>query len=153
MAYWVDYGFSFVKSDAQFRVPLALQMVFALATIALVLVLPESPRWLLKKGRDEQARAVLDQLSMHTDDVQRDAAVLMEYNEIKTALAEEEANGLITKDGKKMSGMRACFTNGKERYAHTFSPLAFELTTWTCQVLPPCDARCRFAIHAAALWN
>lgn len=115
MAYWVDYGFSFVKSDAQFRVPLALQMVFALATIALVLVLPESPRWLLKKGRDEQARAVLDQLSMHTDDVQRDAAVLMEFNEIKTALAEEEANGLITKDGKKMSGMRACFTNGKER--------------------------------------
>ena len=116
LAYWVDYGFSFVKSQAQFRVPLALQMVFALATIGLLFVLPESPRWLLKKGRDEEARAVLDQLSMHADDAQRDAQVSNDYNEIKAALAEEEANGLITKDGKKMSGMRACFTNGKERY-------------------------------------
>ncbi|GHJ83796.1 hypothetical protein NliqN6_0198 [Naganishia liquefaciens] len=118
LAYWVDYGFSFVKSQAQFRVPLALQMVFALATIGLLFVLPESPRWLLKKGRDEEARAVLDQLSMHADDAQRDAQVSNDYNEIKAALAEEEANGLITKDGKKMSGMRACFTNGKERFFH-----------------------------------
>jgi hypothetical protein len=115
LAYWVDYGFSFIKSQAQFRVPLALQMVFALATIALVIFLPESPRWLLKKGRDGQARVVLDQLSLHTDVAQRDAAVHVEYTEIKSALAEEEANGLITKDGKKMSGMRACFTNGRER--------------------------------------
>lgn len=113
-AYWVDYGFSFVQSAAQFRVPLALQIVFALATILLVLVLPESPRFLMKKGQDEKARAVLDQLSMHPDST-RQEAVEMEFTEIKAALMEEEANGLITKDGKKMSPVRACFTNGKER--------------------------------------
>lgn len=45
MAYWVDYGFSFVNSAAQFRVPLALQIVFAVVTLAGILVLPESPRW------------------------------------------------------------------------------------------------------------
>ncbi|KAJ9099729.1 hypothetical protein QFC20_005607 [Naganishia adeliensis] len=114
-AYWVDYGFSFVQSAAQFRVPLALQIVFALATISLVLVLPESPRFLLKNGQDEQARAVLDQLSLHPDST-RQEAVDMEFTEIKTALMEEEANGLITKSGKKMSPVRACFTNGKERF-------------------------------------
>jgi len=45
MAYWVDYGFSFVASAAQFRVPLALQIVFAVCTFAGIMVLPESPRW------------------------------------------------------------------------------------------------------------
>jgi hypothetical protein len=113
-AYWVDYGFSYVKSSAQFRVPLALQIAFALATIALVLILPESPRFLLKNGQDEKARAVLEQLSLHPDST-RAEAVDMEFMEIKTALMEEEGNGLVTKDGKRMSAVRACFTNGKER--------------------------------------
>ncbi len=45
MAYWVDYGFSHVNSAAQFRVPLALQIVFAVFTLAGIIVLPESPRW------------------------------------------------------------------------------------------------------------
>lgn len=44
-AYWVDYGLSFVENEAQFRFPLALQILFALCTAAAVLVLPESPRW------------------------------------------------------------------------------------------------------------
>lgn len=44
-AYWVDYGMSYVNNHAQFRFPLALQCLFALVTIALMLVLPESPRW------------------------------------------------------------------------------------------------------------
>ncbi|KAJ9093842.1 hypothetical protein QFC21_006213 [Naganishia friedmannii] len=116
-AYWVDYGFSYINSAAQFRVPLAIQIVFALATISLVLILPESPRFLLKTGQDEKARAVLDQLSLHPD-ATRAEAVDMEFTEIKTALMEEEANGLITKDGKRMSAVRACFTNGKERFFH-----------------------------------
>lgn len=44
-AYWVDYGMSFVDSEAQFRFPLALQCLFALVTILLMVFLPESPRW------------------------------------------------------------------------------------------------------------
>lgn len=44
-AYWVDYGMSFVDSQAQFRFPLALQCLFALLTILLISFLPESPRW------------------------------------------------------------------------------------------------------------
>lgn len=44
-AYWVDYGMSFVSSEAQFRLPLALQCLFAVLTIMLIAFLPESPRW------------------------------------------------------------------------------------------------------------
>lgn len=45
MAYWVDYGFSYVNSSAQFRVPLALQIAFAIITFVGIMILPESPRW------------------------------------------------------------------------------------------------------------
>ena len=45
LAYWVDYGFSFVQSEAQFRFPLALQILFAIVTAGSLLFLPESPRW------------------------------------------------------------------------------------------------------------
>lgn len=44
-AYWVDYGMSYESSDAQFRFPLALQVLFAILTFVGVLFLPESPRW------------------------------------------------------------------------------------------------------------
>ena len=45
LAYWVDYGFSYIDSAAQFRFPLALQILFALVTALNLLFLPESPRW------------------------------------------------------------------------------------------------------------
>jgi MFS family permease len=43
-AYWVDYGMSFVDSEAQFRFPLALQILFAIVTFLALFALPESPR-------------------------------------------------------------------------------------------------------------
>lgn len=41
----VDYGMSYDPSEAQFRFPLALQILFALLTFVGILFLPESPRW------------------------------------------------------------------------------------------------------------
>jgi hypothetical protein len=36
---------SYVKNEAQFRFPLALQILFAIVTFLGVMCLPESPRW------------------------------------------------------------------------------------------------------------
>jgi len=36
---------SYVLNDAQFRFPIALQILFAITTFLGVLFLPESPRW------------------------------------------------------------------------------------------------------------
>jgi hypothetical protein len=44
-----DYGFSYNKSEAQFRVPIAIQIVFAILTFVGVVFLPESPRWVRHK--------------------------------------------------------------------------------------------------------
>jgi len=65
VAYWVTYGFSYVSSSAQWRAPIALQVAFALATISMLVFLPETPRWLLSHDHAEEALDVLHRL--HTD--------------------------------------------------------------------------------------
>lgn len=59
VAAWVGLGMSFTASSVQWRFPLALSSVFAIITIITVSMMPESPRWLLKKGRVEEAREVM----------------------------------------------------------------------------------------------
>ena len=62
VAYWVDYGFGFVQSSAQWRCPIALQVVFAVSTIIIISFLPDTPRWLLSHDHIEEALQVLHRL-------------------------------------------------------------------------------------------
>ncbi|CAE6442431.1 unnamed protein product [Rhizoctonia solani] len=63
VSYWIDFGFFFVKnSSAQWRAPVALQIVFALVMIIGVELLPDSPRWLVNQGRYAEALAVISAL-------------------------------------------------------------------------------------------
>ncbi|KAJ0338633.1 hypothetical protein KNSL1_012359 [Colletotrichum chrysophilum] len=50
---------SFVGGPIAWRLPLAFQIIFALVVIVLVFALPESPRWLFKHGREQEAVQVL----------------------------------------------------------------------------------------------
>lgn len=59
LAYWIDYGFSHLTGSIAWRVPIGLQLVFAVCVTFLVWGLPESPRWLAKKGRLNEAVEVL----------------------------------------------------------------------------------------------
>ncbi|KAL3292374.1 hexose carrier protein [Colletotrichum asianum] len=54
-----DFGMSFVGGPIAWRLPLAFQIIFALVVIVLVFALPESPRWLFKHGREQEAVQVL----------------------------------------------------------------------------------------------
>lgn len=114
-SYWIDYGFSFIKNQSQFRAPLGFQMAFAIVTLVLIQWCPESPRWLLSRGRDADAQAVLRQLSVEPL-ADRDAVVDAEFKQIAEWIAEEKA--ALVRDGKPISQFRACFTNGKDRYFH-----------------------------------
>ncbi|KAJ5156756.1 hypothetical protein N7492_009559 [Penicillium capsulatum] len=59
IAYWFDFGMSFVGGPIAWRLPIAMQIVFALFVIALVFGLPESPRWLMNHGQEQEALEVL----------------------------------------------------------------------------------------------
>lgn len=98
LSYWTDYGMSFVSSQAQFRFPIALQILFALVTIGLIVFLPESPRWLIAHGRSSEARHILWRLQPDAKTMSPDHVIIdAEMKEIQHALEEErEAAGSTT---------------------------------------------------------
>ncbi|KKP04878.1 hypothetical protein THAR02_03056 [Trichoderma harzianum] len=84
ISYWIDLGLSFAPGSVAWRFPLAFQIVFCLFILAFVLGLPESPRWLILKGREEEAREVIAAIA---DVDLRDKHVENEFQAIKeTAL-------------------------------------------------------------------
>ncbi|KAM0478175.1 hypothetical protein ACHAPX_005364 [Trichoderma viride] len=59
ISYWIDLGLSFAPGSVAWRFPLAFQIIFCVFILAFVLGLPESPRWLILKGREDEAREVI----------------------------------------------------------------------------------------------
>ena len=85
ISYWVDLGLSFAPGSVAWRFPLGFQIVFCLFILAFVLGLPESPRWLILKGRDEEACDVIAAVA----DVDNDHEyVANEFRAIKETVAE-----------------------------------------------------------------
>ncbi|OQD81948.1 hypothetical protein PENANT_c024G06360 [Penicillium antarcticum] len=65
LAYWLEFGLSFIdngESAFRWRFPIAFQIVFLLVLFAVVWFFPESPRWLVKVGREDEARYILQRL-------------------------------------------------------------------------------------------
>jgi MFS family permease len=65
--------------DSSWRGPLAIQCVPALIVLLAMKWLPESPRYLIMKGRDEDARKVLNRLHEHDEAV-------VEFNQIEAQI-------------------------------------------------------------------
>ncbi|KAI0677405.1 general substrate transporter [Trametes maxima] len=106
ISYWIDFAFFWLSgSSAQWRVPVALQIVLAIIMIAGISFLPESPRWLAKHGRDAEALAVISALDgkPHTD-----PQVQQTYHGIREAIAAEAHLGNDTP-------LREVFTNGRSQ--------------------------------------
>ncbi|KAJ6113229.1 hypothetical protein N7523_006546 [Penicillium sp. IBT 18751x] len=57
--FYVSYGCSFMTGNAAWRTPWGLQMLPAVFLCGMVFLLPESPRWLAKHDRWEEAHEVL----------------------------------------------------------------------------------------------
>ncbi|KAB8296733.1 hypothetical protein EYC80_002153 [Monilinia laxa] len=88
LAYWINYGVYFHKSDLQWRFPLLFQCIFAVYILAVTVWLPDTPRWLMRHdGNEDRGLAVLARLRGTSID---DIAVQREKDEIMGAIVIEE---------------------------------------------------------------
>ncbi|KAJ7097633.1 general substrate transporter [Mycena epipterygia] len=90
LANWIGYGCGYISdsNNAQWRVPLALQIPpGVILFIGLCFFLPDSPRWLITKGRDEEALAAFTSVRR---DLSGDA-LLEEFDSIKAQIHHEQA--------------------------------------------------------------
>ncbi|KAF9890352.1 hypothetical protein FE257_006018 [Aspergillus nanangensis] len=90
ISYFFDYGMSFVGGQIAWRLPIACQMIFAIGVVILVFGLPETPRYLYQKGRNEEALQILSDVYGLPKDNPR---ILAEQAEVLEALAFENKHG------------------------------------------------------------
>ncbi|KAK5005234.1 hypothetical protein LTR28_007964 [Elasticomyces elasticus] len=65
VAYWIEYGTSFYGDGTSpfiWRFPIAFQIAPLIALFCIIWFMPESSRWLIKAGREDEARFILGRL-------------------------------------------------------------------------------------------
>jgi MFS family permease len=86
ISYWINYGFAWIgENEVAWRFPLAFQIFFCLIIFGMIMNLPESPRWLIMQGKEEEALEVLE----YVGDMTRDDPVIMtEFDDVKQTVIE-----------------------------------------------------------------
>ncbi|OAL52505.1 general substrate transporter [Pyrenochaeta sp. DS3sAY3a] len=95
ISYWVGYGFYFLEagqsySSVRWRFPVMFQSFFTVLVMIGLLYLPDSPRWLLMRGREVEARYLLARLA---DAPVNSEEVDVELTNIKDALEAQSRGG------------------------------------------------------------
>lgn len=86
---WITYGFSFLGGAIAWRFPLAFQLIFIIILFATVPWLPESPRWLIAHGYEDEAFSILADLE---DKDENDPFILAQHREIVFTVQYEREN-------------------------------------------------------------
>lgn len=104
VAYWLDFGLSYVNTSVQWRFPVAFQICFALILFIGITNLPESPRWLISQNRKQEAMEVLSKLNglpIDDDEVYAEITVI-----------EDAVNRFL----RSQVGFREVFSGGKTQH-------------------------------------
>ncbi|KAJ7264115.1 hexose transporter [Mycena haematopus] len=84
VAAWATFGTFKINNSWSWRVPSLLQAIPSIFQVALVLFAPESPRFLVSKGKEAEALRTL--AYYHADGNEEDPLVQYEFQEIKAAI-------------------------------------------------------------------
>ncbi|KAI9057962.1 hexose transporter [Trametes sanguinea] len=83
-AAWTTFGTFHIPTSWSWRIPSAIQALPSVIQVFLIWFVPESPRWLCSKGREEQAIRVL--AYYHANGNRNDPLVEYEFEEIRAAI-------------------------------------------------------------------
>ncbi|KAJ4424508.1 hypothetical protein N0V82_000832 [Gnomoniopsis sp. IMI 355080] len=96
VAGWLSYGTYSINNTGAFRIPLAIQLIPAAVLVSLILLFPESPRWLIDHGHRDEGLRTLAKLHAHGD--VDDPWVKAEFAQIEEAITfdhEHEAKSYL----------------------------------------------------------
>ncbi|KAJ5781138.1 Major facilitator superfamily domain general substrate transporter [Penicillium paradoxum] len=84
---WISFGMRNVQSSWAWRLPVVMQIALPLLALPGTLLVPESPRWLIRRGRADEARSIL--VAFHAGGDEDSKLVAFEIDEISQGLALE----------------------------------------------------------------
>ncbi|KAH7911358.1 general substrate transporter [Hygrophoropsis aurantiaca] len=107
LAFWVNYAASLniPAGEMQWRIPFLVQMIPGVLFLALMLIQPESPRWLVERSRYDEAAEALAYIARKAPD---DDAVVSTLSEIRADFVGKHRLSIITQF-RKMGENRIIF--------------------------------------------
>ncbi|KAH7131566.1 general substrate transporter [Dactylonectria estremocensis] len=93
---WATYGCYRIPGQWSWRLPTLIQIVPSAYQLALIFFCPESPRWLIAKGKVDKAREIL--VKYHGEGDANSELVDFECAEIQQAIAKEVEENMSWKD-------------------------------------------------------
>ncbi|XP_058731853.1 probable inositol transporter 2 [Vicia villosa] len=99
---------AFTNAPGTWRWMLGVAAVPALLQFALMIMLPESPRWLFRKGREEEAKAILKRI-YPTEEAEAEISTLKESVELEIKEAESSDKLSIIKMLKTKTARRGLY--------------------------------------------
>lgn len=105
---WINLGFYFTSGTTQWRAPIAISTFFSLAILVSVFSFPESPRWLARMNRIDDARSAL---SRYKGEDEQSDAVAAELSAIEAACEDIQS---------QKASLGEMLTMGNEKLAYRF---------------------------------